>query len=29
MMKNIGTFQNCCTSQAVTDKNLELGRAAE
>ena len=29
MMENMVTFQNCCSSQAITDRNLKLGRAEE
>ena len=29
MMENMVTFQNCCSSQAITDRNLKLGRVME
>ena len=29
MMENMVTFRNCCSSQAMTDRNLKLGRVAE
>ena len=29
MMEDMVTFENCCSSQAITDRNLKLGRAAE
>ena len=29
MLENIVVFQNCCSSQAITDRNLKLGRALE
>ena len=29
MMENMVTFKNCYSSQAITDRNLKLGRAVE